>query len=262
MQISDKAIVFYVVVGTLVLLAMGFFIVLFLLLYNRKYKLFELQRTEAEKAFSNALLNAKYEIRESTLKDIGRELHDNIGQTASLIKIHLLGLAARHPNIASPEVEHIMDLTRTLIRDVKMISRDLIYQTPLEHGLWSSIIRDIHKINASGALEVSDYVKQDLPGWDSGIEIIFYRMVQELFQNAIKHSQASLMVVEGHVKDNDVVLSISDNGIGFDLTNIQQKGSGLANLEVRASAIGAMLKLSSTPGKGTSVTITKRIQTT
>jgi signal transduction histidine kinase len=129
----------------------------------------------------------------------------------------------------------------------------------MEYGLWSSIITDIKKINAAGTVEVKDGISLELPGWDSGTEIILYRMIQELFQNAIKHSQASLIIVEAFVKGSAVKLAFQDNGVGFDVSSVQHSGSGLVNLEVRASAIGAHFELNSKPGDGTRIVITKEI---
>jgi two-component system NarL family sensor kinase len=258
MQISDKAIVFYVVVGTFILLAIGFFMVLFLLLYNRKHKQFELQRSEAEKAFNNALFQAKYEIRESTLKDIGRELHDNIGQTASLIKIHLHSLESQTDD-KKEDLDLVKELTRSLILDIKTLSRDLIRQKPLELGIWASLIRDVERINASRVIQVLSDIKSDLPGLDADTEIILYRMTQEIFQNILKHSDATTVFVSVSISSGRLLMSFCDNGKGFEVSEAGSKGSGLANLAERAAAIGAILEITSVKKQGTQIRIYKDI---
>lgn len=259
MQLSNKEIVFYVVAGTFVLLSIGFFIVLFILLYNRKQKQFEQQREEAEKVFGKALLQAKYEIREATVKDLGRELHDNIGQVASLIKIHLHSIDLSKSTEAEHELETVKELLRSLIRDVKLISRDLIQSTPLQYGLWESIIRDIEKINALGIMSIRCSLDHDLPRWDVASEIIWYRMTQEVFQNIIKHSQARNVTLEAQVVNGILTLTISDDGIGFDVGTGRFKGSGLSNLQERAVAVGGSLEVDSRPGIGTKIVISKSV---
>jgi signal transduction histidine kinase len=80
-----------------------------------------------------------------------------------------------------------------------------------------------------------------------------YRIAQEAMGNAIKHAQAKSIVVSLKQSDNELTLTIKDNGRGFSRTSMAMEGMGLRIMEYRADMMGAMLRVDSTIGKGTTV---------
>jgi signal transduction histidine kinase len=80
-----------------------------------------------------------------------------------------------------------------------------------------------------------------------------YRIAQEAMGNAIKHAQAKSIVVSLKQSDNELTLTIKDNGRGFSRTSMVMEGMGLRIMEYRADMMGAMLRVDSTIGKGTTV---------
>lgn len=89
----------------------------------------------------------------------------------------------------------------------------------------------------------------------AAVELALFRVLQELVSNVIKHSKASLLSVQLIRLNTHVMLNVSDNGIGFDVENIQKNGIGLLSIASRIDAIKGNLRYESSAGNGTTVTI-------
>jgi signal transduction histidine kinase len=89
----------------------------------------------------------------------------------------------------------------------------------------------------------------------SHIELVLFRVLQELVSNVLKHSKANQLTVQLVKLKTHVVLNVSDNGIGFDVERKEKNGIGLLNIASRIDAINGNLHYESDSGKGTSVTI-------
>ena len=91
---------------------------------------------------------------------------------------------------------------------------------------------------------------------ESSVEIVVYRIVQELLNNAVKHSGAAIILVQVMRHDNNLTITVEDNGKGFNKEEVQlMKGTGLKNIQSRVDYLKGQLDIKSTPGKGTSVHI-------
>lgn len=241
---SEPDYFFIIASGTAILLLLVTFIIVFLFIHQRKY--FEHQR-------KLALLNAKYqeetmkaqmEMQEKTLEYVGRELHDNIGQILSLIKL----------NLSNPEPEQIREskgLVSNAIKDLRALSHRMNLNWANEVSLVDFIEEEAKKISNIGSFKVSFEQNGQLEIDNTENKVVLFRIVQECLNNTIKHSAAqeiSFMI------PRDQHLIVSDNGKGFDFDKIA-KGSGLINLQHRAKVIGAELVIKSKPGEGTQIDI-------
>ncbi|MEP7108537.1 MAG: ATP-binding protein [Ferruginibacter sp.] len=227
----------------------GFVLVLFY--YKRKKQQFELK-----KQFSQTLLQSQIEIQEQTLQHISRELHDNLGQVASLIKINLNTLQLPDTGKAREKIENTLDLTRQLIADIKSLSVSLGSDRIIQTGLAKAIETEVERLNKTGQFNARCQIEGTMPDIDKDKAIILYRMAQEVLNNMIKHSGAGQIKISLNTNDNLFILAFSDDGLGF---NVQEKinsgGAGLRNLQNRAQLINAQLSIQSTPGNGTNITI-------
>lgn len=254
MNIKDVEI--FMILGTALTISLIAFIIIVIILYRRSQLKFELEK----QALHQALLETEVEIREQTLTNISRDLHDNFGQIASLIKINL--------NLLSPElrqedqvrVDESKDLLKKLIGDIRALSYALSEDTVANQGLSKMIASDLERVKRSGALEVEFHQKYEEDNLDSQTAIFLYRMFQELLNNALKHSQATMLkvVLKGEGKNLD--LEVSDNGVGIPMEKFKTdkhglSGNGLLNLKERCKMIGAIYNISSEPNQGTSIVI-------
>lgn len=247
---SDTDLIIAIAAATTVMTILSGGIVYFIVVYRRKQQVFEKER----EAFKQALLKTEIEIKEQTLSHISRELHDNIGQIASLIKINLTLVL---PNLSSNDREKVsqsLDLLKQLIKDIQSLSVSLKGENLKRFGLLKMIEKDVEHYQKSIGLNIRFSAPSTIPQMEHAIEIFLYRMSQEIFNNIIKHANASLTKVTIGSKDDIFILRIADDGRGFDISG-EMNGSGLINLKERCEIIGAKLEIQSEPNLGTQITI-------
>lgn len=229
----------------------------FVLKYQRKNLAHMRERELMQSNFDQILLQSQLEIQEQTLQHIGRELHDNIGQMASLIKINLNTILMNDPDKASRKIEETKLLTMQLIADVKSLSIKLNSERITRIGLSSALEYETERINKTEEFNATYSSEGHLPDIDANRSIILYRIVQEALNNIVKHSGAKNVTVRLQSDENLVTLAISDDGKGFNVDDTlkNSNGAGLHNLNKRASLIQSILTIESEQGNGTLIKI-------
>lgn len=257
MQLQDRTdILIPIVAGTLLFFLLCVFIVAFAALFRRKRQQFKIEQQNLQAKFAETLLRSQLEIKEQTLQHIGYELHDNLGQMASLIKINLTTLQLEDPVHAATKIEDTKDLVRQLILDLKSLSVDLNGNRIAQLGLIRAIESEVEKLNKTGRFRVVLEGNGLTPLLSANTTIILFRMLQEIINNAVKHSEATRISIRFHVTEHLFTLVITDDGVGFNLKEkIASGGSGLINLKNRAKLINANLLIESSPNAGTSISI-------
>lgn len=221
------------------------------LYYNRKKSYL----TEKSK-FNQILLQAQLEIKEQTMRHIAHELHDNLGQIASLIKINLNTLQLSDLKKGEQKIEDTKELVRQLITDLKSLSISLNGERTVQMGIVKSIELDVERLNKTGQFEVSIHQEGYSPTLDNNTTIIVYRMVQEILNNMVKHSGAKQIKITLNGNKNLLTLVCSDDGVGFNKEEkMNSGGSGLLNLQNRAKLINAQLTIRSSAKTGTTISI-------
>jgi PAS domain S-box-containing protein len=187
---------------------------------------------------------------------ISRELHDDIGQRASLLAVELdrlsQSLAASGQRDALQQVQVLKSQAEDLTRDLNVMSHEL-HSAKLQHLGLRAALEDLvknlakqHKIK----LELNRFdVGRSLP---SDVELCFYRVAQEALNNVVHHSKASYASVEVSCAQGFARLQIKDTGVGFD-TSRSGKGIGLVSMRERMRVIGGDFSVDSIQGKGTHV---------
>ncbi|MEP6674486.1 MAG: ATP-binding protein [Ferruginibacter sp.] len=244
-----------ILTGILIIGLLAVFIIFFILLYRKSYKKSIAEKELMQVQFSQTLLQTQLEIQQQTLQHVSRELHDNLGQVASLIKIHLNTLRFDDLEKASISIETTKDLTRQLIADIKSLSVSLNSDRIARVGLINALQTETQRLNKTNEFVASIEVLGTAL-LENDKAVILYRMSQEILNNMIKHSKASHINILCDCRENRFILAFSDDGIGFNVTDkINNDGAGLNNLLNRAKQINAELTMQSTVGKGSRVTI-------
>lgn len=246
----------YIIGFVIAFLILGIFIILLSILYSRKQTRNRKEKERIQLQFAQTLLQSQLEIKEQTLRHISHELHDNLGQVASLIKINLTTLQLDDPVKATEKIEDTKDLTRQLIADLKSLSVSLGADRITQAGLARALETEVERLNKTGQFTAKLTREGNIPAMDNDKAVILYRMTQEILNNMVKHSGARQIGVLLKASGNLFTLAFNDDGVGF---NIEEKtnseGAGLNNLRNRARLINAQLTLRSAPGNGTHVTI-------
>jgi len=194
-------------------------------------------------------------------RSIATDLHDQIGQTLSVIKIKLHNLRAKllQPDCLE-DLEEIQEyLTRT-IRNTRSLTFELsppiLYELGLEAALeW--LCEEFQKKHGLNCSFKNDELSKPI-GEDVGV--VLFRSTRELLTNVFKHAAAQNVHVSVHKDGSRIKISVKDNGIGFDarsqaLTTAQKHAFGLFNIQERLRHLGGEFSLHTKPGRGTCVTI-------
>lgn len=258
---QDPEIYIVIVLGaSLALLLVGFIVTILFLYQRRRHQ--ALQEMSALKLqFEQELLKTQLEIQENTFQTISQELHDNIGQMLSVVKISLAVLPIEKAHDAYAPILNARQVLNKAIIDLSNLTKSLHTDRITEISLDEAIRFELEAVKRSGILTVEFELVGGPCDFEQQQKIFLFRIFQEILNNILKHSQAKevkvRMVCQGV---NNFVLRISDNGIGF---NVEEKrkgvssssGVGLKSLYNRAHLIGADLEIISTPGAGTTTII-------
>ena len=203
------------------------------------------------------LLATQLEIQESTMKQIGRELHDNIGQKLTLVSLYTQQLLHENkvPDVTD-RIEQVSQIITHSIEDLRSLSKTLTNNKINHYGIINLIEEEVSLANTLKKCKVSfshDFVDEDLTFEHKSVLL---RIIQEFIQNSMKHSECKNIVIALKSDDNIVWdLEIKDDGKGFDLKEVKSNGIGLVNMKNRAQIIGADFAFTSEKNVGTSLKI-------
>ncbi|MES3017330.1 MAG: ATP-binding protein [Bacteroidota bacterium] len=198
--------------------------------------------------YGQTLLKSQLEIQEQTLRHISREIHDNIGQVLSLVSLNLNTVVVTDQD----KLKFTSGLVTKAIDDLRGLSKSLNPDRVQMIGITESIKTELDQLERTGIFHTTLNAERDLREISPEKTIILYRMIQEVLNNIIKHSRAAKVIIRFHGDDNTDLISITDDGCGFDLTH-NSPGIGLQNLRQRAIMINAELTITSKINEGTTV---------
>jgi signal transduction histidine kinase len=226
-----------------------FIIILCLALYNYIESL-KKRRSEFE-TFKRKLIEAQ----EKEWKIISGELHDNIGQNLSAVNI-FLHRSLISESLAKENLEKASDLILETLNEVRWISQRL-YPKQIERlGITISIRAMIERLAMASGIRFDANIENIDEVLSNEIEIQFFRILQELLNNIIKHSKAKNVSVSIKRTIMFIKLYVSDDGIGFDTSNSRKLGFGLLNIDERLRLIRGISNIKSEKNQGTSFEIT------
>jgi hypothetical protein len=225
-------------------------IVFFVVFLKRKNKLM-LDKIKQQQAFEEEIIQAQTETQEQTLKNIGWELHDNIGQLLSFANMQLSILKMQVSDDIKDNFKDTSEALSNSLKEVRSLSKTLNNDVVLNIGLVKSINNELERLKKmkfdSAKLEI---IGDRIDFIHKKHEIIVFRILQEFLSNSVKYSDAkNISVILDYNKPNHLKISAFDDGKGFDVTDVEE-GSGLINMKSRAVLINADFELHSKPSEG------------
>jgi PAS domain S-box-containing protein len=196
------------------------------------------------------------EIGETERRRIGQDLHDGLGQHLTGVAFMGKVLEDRLAELAIPESAEAAKIVRLVNESIRMtreLARGLLPVASEGRGLmsalerWAGEIRELYHVNCR--FECCDFVS----AYDGALADQLYRLAQEAVTNAIKHGRAQNITILLAVVRGGGVLTIRDDGCGFDVVPKSQSGLGLRIMSYRAKMISGSLSVQSYPGNGTVV---------
>ncbi|HEY8930192.1 MAG TPA: sensor histidine kinase [Mucilaginibacter sp.] len=197
-------------------------------------------------------LNAVFETQESERKRLAEDLHDSVGQVLSAIKLnlHRLDKDAAISSAKQPLLADTRKLTDECIQEIRNIIHNVLPPVLTDYGLKEALEGLCMKIQQTTSVTVICNNKLDDIRLRPELELAFYRMAQELFSNAIKHSEASMFHLTITKEEEQLVMEFKDNGKGFKMDEIKH-GFGLKNLQSRVQLLNGEVNVYTKPQNGT-----------
>lgn len=201
------------------------------------------------------------DVQEAERRSLARELHDGIGQMLTMVKLKLQaahqstdfhGLRVQYGEIIDT-VEGALDAVRNLSLDLRPAILD---DLGLDSAIRWYLERQTHDLGIHANLISAPLEKRPFPE----VEIACFRILQELWTNILRHAQAHNVSVELRETNDELVMTVTDDGKGFSVPEAEENASrgesmGLLNVRERAAHVGGIVDMSSTPGKGTTTIV-------
>lgn len=236
-----------------VLLLLTVFFVLFFYAFQRRKNKLLLEKWEAVRRYEQEIANSRLEIQEQTLRNIGMELHDNIGQLLSVAKMQLNMFGNSLEPLAKEQIKEIGDTVANSLKEVRSLSKSLNNDVIGYLGLEKSIQNELERLERLQLFRTTFKTFGESREPNPKDSVVLFRILQEFFSNVNKHAQATELDVILKYRD-ELHIYVRDNGQGF-TPEVAIKGAGMFNMKSRAAIIGANMEINSELGKGTSLTI-------
>ena len=255
----DHEVVLILYGGVVAMLLLALALVVFFLVYQRRLVSQQLVLQTVRGAYQKEVFAAAIQAEERERQRIGNDLHDEIGSSLSAARMLMLQLESVFSG--TDKEREIVVLLREILNDslanVRNVSQNLHPAVLARFGL-AQALQHLGRVCSDGfahGVRVLVDGEAALPYFQ---ELALYRIVQELVNNAMKHAQASLATVELRQLPAGLVLTVMDDGTGFDYarTSADSKGGlGLKSLAARVSLLDAALHVDAAPGGGTHVRV-------
>lgn len=191
---------------------------------------------------------AKLEAQENERTRLGHELHDNVNQLLATSKLFLDMIEPANPY--SDELRNMVrEYVESAYNELRNLSKGLVKSDFEKTSLLDQCKRMVNDISFSNAFAVNFDYNEEVEQLNDNSKTALLRILQEQLKNTIRYSKATTISVSLLVTDNNVMLTISDDGVGFDMENTK-KGIGLSNISDRAELCNGTAVISAAPGKG------------
>lgn len=213
----------------------------------------ELEQEKQLVAF-NSLLKGQEEERGRLAKD----LHDGLGGMLSGVK---LSLGAMKGNLILSEdtarlFSRALDQLDNSISEMRRVAHNMMPEALVKLGLQQAVQDYCDGLTETQQLKINCQFHGLEKRLDAATEIVVYRIAQELLNNVVKHAEATEALVQIMRHENNLNITIEDNGKGFDTSKMDdERGAGLRNVQSRVDYLKGQMDIQSSPGKGTSVHI-------
>ncbi|WP_139160052.1 sensor histidine kinase [Mucilaginibacter sp. NFR10] len=256
LEITQNGLIPVLIIGTLVVVILIGFLFFFVIIYQRRMLKNQAELRAMHDARQTDLMNAVFETQESERRRLAEDLHDSVGQVLSAIKLNLHRL---DKNCVSEVSQPLLIDTRKLadecIQEIRNIIQNVLPPILTDYGLLIAVEALCTKVENNTHIKVNFAKNFADKRFSNEIELALYRIAQELFGNAIKHSEATIINLNMALQAGYLIMEFKDNGKGFNMGDVKQ-GFGLKNLQSRVQLINGEINTYSKPLSG-AITIIK-----
>jgi two-component system NarL family sensor kinase len=199
------------------------------------------------------------EAQEGERSRFAKDLHDGLGGMLSGVKLSLSNMKG-NAMLSGQYVdvfERALDMLDNSIHELRRVAHNLMPESLVKFGLAASLKDFCDFINSSKVINVIFQQIGTYHRLEMSAEIVLYRVVNELVNNALRHASATELIIQLNYDDHLLTLTVEDNGKGFDPSTLDRTtGSGWPNIKSRIAYLKGSLDVQTSTGNGTSVNIT------
>jgi signal transduction histidine kinase len=258
-MINDSEIILTFIAGTFILVTLVILFFIFINSFQRRQLKHKQEKATLKAQYDQEILKSQLEVQNATLQNVGRELHDNIGQLLSVAQINLNVLE----EIQTDEEGYIKQTNEVIsqsIAELRALTKSLDGDFVQDFGLEQSLSHELQRIRKTRKFETEISIHGDKKTLGYEKEIVLFRVSQEILNNALKHSKAKNLTILIQYSSQSFQLTIADDGLGFELPIINQQemslsGAGIRNIQRRITLIGGTIDIDSKLNTGTKISI-------
>ncbi|WP_246277497.1 sensor histidine kinase [Winogradskyella ursingii] len=214
-----------------------------------------MDKIKQQQQFDEELVKTQQEIQEETLKHVGRELHDNVGQLLAVASMQMKAVNKIVGESAKPKVDSASQALNDSLTEVRALSKSLNSDVIFNQGFEVTVENEVKRLNKSGLVIAELFSEGDKVVFENKKdETILFRILQEFFSNTLKYAEAEHLSVVLNYNESSLIIQVKDDGNGFEVARANH-GSGLINMKKRAELVNATFNLESQPEKGTVLTL-------
>jgi PAS domain S-box-containing protein len=221
---------------------------------EEKMRLLNEELNKAKLKKQQEITSAVIAAQEAERQEIGRELHDNINQILVSARLHI-GICKMNPENKAGFLEKADGLIDTSIKEIRALSHTLIAPI-LQENNFAYVIKDLAiELHATTGLHVDCQLNlTDESKIPDKLKLNLYRIIQEQLHNIVKYAKATNVKILVEQSENSINLIVSDNGIGFDMTQ-KSKGVGFLNMQTRVSEFNGEITITSALQQGCTIEV-------
>jgi len=253
-MLQDSEILLIGLVATVIVLFLASVLIGTVVISQNRKRIHEREVQDIAHQHERDVAQVKVEAIQKTMQDIGRELHDNVGQLLTATQIGMMRMA-EDGQFEATQMKGLVEYLEEGIAEVNRLGRTLNIDHWKNKSLFEVIGEQCARLERLGFAEVLVQSNAKHDQLEEDERIVVYRLFQEVVQNTLKHSEAT--VIEISLVDVPFQVQITDNGKGFDLNKVAN-GTGLINIKKRSKLVGIDAQLDTEIGSGTTWTFSKK----
>lgn len=236
----------FIILGSVVLLCISVGV-----MYAHKLFGYIDQLNRRQELYNKRLLTAILRTEENSRSHFAKELHDGTGPLLSAAKMSLTALGSEHrPEKRKEMIDNSIHIIDEAIRSLREISNNMQPQVLTDFGLVGALRNFIDKSTPVGKTQIDFATNLRNERFDTDVEVIFYRVICELIHNSLKHSGCSSIAVSLVLGGRTLIMEYADDGCGFEVADIADRGMGLSNMSSRINSLNGDFEIEGQPGKG------------
>ena len=249
----------FIVIGGLILLVFIIGIFLFFYKYYQRRLEFEKEKAAADELHAKELFYSNIAVQQQTMQDIGRDIHDNIGQKLTLASLYTNTMAYQNEYPAlNEQITTVGKIIDESIHELRALAKSLTNENTDMAELMAMLNNECARINALQMCHIVFTFDDTNFSISTTVKNFIIRIIQEFVQNSLKHAHCKNMQLDFQRLPAGLAICIADDGVGFDMEANKENaysGIGLGNMKKRAELIGADFSMNSIKDKGTTLNL-------